>query len=388
MKTVLLRDVARIERGGVDPAEVDGATRYIGLEHIERGGRITGTETVASAAIKSTKFRFTPEHLLFGKLRPNLGKVARPIEAGVCSTDILPVLPGPNLDRDYLFHYLTQPKMVDFAASRASGANLPRLSPTSLGEFEIPLPPLDEQRRIAAILDQAHDIRGMRNQSQGLVGDFTRSLFVEFFGDPVRNPQGWPTFELGELGESGLSNGAYFPKDAYGSDGVEMVHMSDVFYDKVQRGDLRRVRATDSEISKYGITCNDLLIARRSLNYSGAAKPCLIPQSAEPLLYESSLIKLTPKADAVRVEYLFYLLRNEKFRRGSVAKIVTGTTIFGVSQSNLSRVQVPIPPLSIQDRFVQELAKLDKLADRQRASAEFLDSLFPSLQYRAFAGEL
>lgn len=258
----------------------------------------------------------------------------------------------------------------------------------NLLDLEVELPPFDEQRRIAAILDQAGALRAARSKTSALTADLAQSLFIEVFGDPVRNPHGWPMFSLNDTSESGLSNGAYFPKNAYGPDGVEMVHMSDVFYNQVQRGDLKRVRVSESEIEKYRVTSDDLLIARRSLNYSGAAKPCLVPPSDDPLLFESSLIRFTPNTSKVRARYLFHLLGNGAYRRGVIAKIVTGTTIFGVSQSNLSRIPVPIPPLEVQDRFEQELDQLDKLTDRASLSSLHLDSLSLSLQSCAFAGRL
>lgn len=164
MRIVELASVATIERKGVDPSALPPETMYLGLEHIERGGRIIGHDTVGGAKLASTKLRFTTEHVLFGKLRPNLAKISRPNFAGVCSTDILPIRPGKDLDRDYLAHYLAQRSIVEFAASRTSGANLPRLSPTVLARFPIPLQPLPEQRRIAAVLDHADALRAKRRQ--------------------------------------------------------------------------------------------------------------------------------------------------------------------------------------------------------------------------------
>ncbi len=122
-----LGEIATIERSGVDPRGLPDDLPYLGLEHIERGGRILGFQTIGEAQLAGAKFSFDEGHVLFGKLRPNLGKVARPAFRGVCSTDILPIRPGVHLDRAYLHHYLAQPQMVAFAASRTSGANLPRL---------------------------------------------------------------------------------------------------------------------------------------------------------------------------------------------------------------------------------------------------------------------
>ena len=128
MQHVALRNVAQIERDIVDPSAIEDGTLYVGLENIQSGGRFVGVRPVDAGELLSSKFSFTPRHLLYGKLRPYLAKIARPEFDGICSTDILPVLPGPNLDRSYLAWLLLSPHMVAQASSRATGANLPRLS--------------------------------------------------------------------------------------------------------------------------------------------------------------------------------------------------------------------------------------------------------------------
>lgn len=198
--TVALGEVATISRQGVDPTTTRGDTVYLGLEHIEAGGRIISWSTIRESAVTSTKFRFGPEHILFGKLRPYLGKIAAPNFTGVCSTDILPVLPSPQLDRDYLKHFLRQPDSVDLASVRSTGANLPRLSPSELARFEVPLPPIEEQRRIAAILDQADAVRMKRSRALVSLHEAERSFFLAQFGDPVANAKGFSTRRLADLG--------------------------------------------------------------------------------------------------------------------------------------------------------------------------------------------
>lgn len=160
--------------------------------------------------------------------------------------------------------------------------------------MEIPLPRLPEQKRIAAILNKADNIRQKREQAIKLADDFVHATFLNMFGDPVENPKGWKVKPLISLVVGKLQNGAYFPKDKYSKDGVEMVHIADAFYDIIQPGSLKRVRASDADIAKYSLTHEDLIISRRSLNYEGAAKPSLIPQLDEPLIFESSMIRIIP----------------------------------------------------------------------------------------------
>ena len=189
--TVRLGDVVEIDRNGVDPTRLDPSAQYLGLEQLDAEGRMAWGDSVESSGVKSTKFRFTSKHILFGKLRPYLRKVAKPDRNGVCSTDILPLLPRKGFDRDFLFHLLRTDDIIHRATQACAGANLPRLSPEKFRAFEFRVPrSLPEQKRIAAILDKADAIRRKLQQSLRLSDDFLRSVFLDMFGDPVTNPMG------------------------------------------------------------------------------------------------------------------------------------------------------------------------------------------------------
>src|SRR5260221_11118170 len=100
--TVRLREVAKIDRDGIDPHSIPDGSLYVGLENIESGGRLLNVTRVSNADLASTKFRFAQNHLLYGKLRPYLAKIALPTLQGACSTDILPARPSAGLDQTCL----------------------------------------------------------------------------------------------------------------------------------------------------------------------------------------------------------------------------------------------------------------------------------------------
>jgi type I restriction enzyme S subunit len=388
-RTAALHKVATIERDVVEAAKIEDATAYVGLENIESGGKLIGVREVDSGELASSKFNFTARHLLYGKLRPYLAKIARPEFEGICSTDILPVLPGPELDRNYLAHFLLQPSMVAFANSRAAGANLPRLSPRTLAEFQIPLPPLTEQRRIAVVLDRTDTLVAKRRAALAQLDSLTQSIFLDMFGDPGSGAVPFPTVKLGSVLSRPLQNGAYYPKEKYTSTGgVEMVHMSDAFGGVVARGCLKRVDCNAADTKKYGLSTSDILLARRSLTYEGAAKPCLIPASEEPLVFESSFIRVTPDDTRLTHLYLFHYLNNARVREIHLRPFVTQSTISGINQSNLEQVQIVVPPLPLQQAFARRITAIEALKTTQRSALAELDALFASLQHRAFRGEL
>jgi type I restriction enzyme S subunit len=190
---VALGEVAAIERDGVQPGRILSGTMYVGLEDIQNGGALLNPKPVEAGQLGSAKFRFDRRHVLYGKLRPNLAKIACPDFAGICSTDIVPIAPGDRLDRRYLLYFLRQPSMVAYAASRTSGINLPRISPSVLESFELPLPSLREQRRIADFLDRADAVRAQRRAALALLDSLPQAIFLDVFGSEREQQSRWQT---------------------------------------------------------------------------------------------------------------------------------------------------------------------------------------------------
>jgi type I restriction enzyme S subunit len=281
---------------------------------------------------------------------------------------------------------LCSPRFTNWTKT-SSGANIKNIRVSELSEFQIPLPPLEEQKRIAAILDKADEIRKKRQQAIELADQFLKSVFLDMFGDPVTNPKGWEEVELSSLLKSKLQNGAYYPADQYSEAGTEMVHMSDAFYDVIQRGNLKRVNASSDDLLKYQLTSEDVLISRRSLTYDGAAKPCLIPDNEEPLIFESSMIRVTPNRDRILPKFLFHYLSDESVKRHRVRKYVTGATIKGISQKNLEIIGVLVPPLELQRRFTDFVTQFDSQIKAHESQALRLDELFASINRQAFNGK-
>ncbi|MDR3371109.1 MAG: restriction endonuclease subunit S [Rhodoferax sp.] len=326
-------------------------------------------------------------------MRPNLNGVARvpsALDGATASTGFCVLRPEPTkIDGSYLFQWVKSSAFVSDMVSKATGASYPAVSDRIIFESSIPLPPLEEQRRIAAILDQAETLRAQRRQALAHLDTLTQSLFLDMFGDDVQGKPRFPVVALVDVLETPLQNGAYYPKEEYTVEGgVEMVHMSDAFNGIVHRGGLKRVNCSDADLKKYLLGEADILLARRSLTYEGAAKPCLIPPDTEPLLFESSFIRVTPDRTKLLVPYLFHYLGNETIRDKRVRPFITQSTISGINQSNLEQVPVVVPPLPLQQTFATRIQAIEALKATHRTALAQLDALFASLQQRAFSGEL
>ena len=129
---------------------------YVGLEHIEsHTARFIGSSE--AQPVKSSTFRFSDEHVLYGRLRPYLNKALAPDFDGHCSTEIFPLKPSPELSREYLLFWLLADETCDRINATCTGARMPRAQMNDVLGFEIPVPPLAEQQRIVGLLDEAFE---------------------------------------------------------------------------------------------------------------------------------------------------------------------------------------------------------------------------------------
>jgi len=374
-----LGQVATIEREGIDPGRIRSGARYVGLEHIDSSGAIRAIE-VSNGELASTKFAFTAEHLLFGKLRPYLRKIARPQFEGICSTDIIPIRPGEKVDRGYLFHFLRLDEVVDKAASLATGANLPRLSPLILEKFELPLPPIDEQRRIAAILDQADDLRRKRRVALELLKKVKRVSFEAMFLKPEL------VFPRGTIGDLTASTQYGTSSKASDAGDFAILRMGNLTIDgDVDCRDLKRMDLAPGDVSKYTVVPGDILFNRTN-------SPELVGKTAVfreqgVFAFAGYLVRLrvNERAEPDYVSAYLNSKRGKTILRG-MCKAIIGMA--NINAQELRGISIPLPPLDLQRAFAARVAEIDKLKAHHRAHLARLDALFASLQHRAFRGEL
>jgi type I restriction enzyme S subunit len=382
-KTVKLGDAASIERRSVQPCNIKSGSIYVGLENIKSGGGFTNVKTVEQDDLASSKFMFSNEHVLFGKLRPYLAKIATPSFQGICSTDILPILPSNELDKNYLAYFLLQPKIVQLANSLCTGANLPRISPNALVELQIPLPPLAEQKRIAAILDKADEIRRKREQTIAKLDQLAQSIFVEMFGNAAINDKGWDLGKIGDLLES-ATYGTSEKSNAIGSYAV--LRMNNITKNgAIDMTDLKYMDLEEKHLDRFLVQAGDVLFNRT--NSADLVGKTAIYRSNTPVAYAGYLIRLRVNHKA-NAEYLASYL-NTKYAKKELRSMCK--SIIGMANINAKEIQamrIPIPPLALQDQFAYRIKEIEALKIPNIAALTQQTQLFASLQHQAFTGNL
>jgi predicted ATPase len=157
---------------------------YVGLEHIEKDtGKLLGHGNPSE--VRSLKSAFSEGDVLYGRLRPNLNKVWRATFSGICSTEILVFRKLQNIDSDFLAYRLLSDDFVQFATSRLSGMQYPRVKFDTIADFHLLLPPLGEQRRITVqvetMLKQISLSAGLARAAHSRVFEYRQALLADAF---------------------------------------------------------------------------------------------------------------------------------------------------------------------------------------------------------------
>ena len=367
----------------------DDAVWSLNLDQIEpHTGRVLSRCMLSASELGPSTYAFDRGTVLYSKLRPYLNKVVVADEAGVATTELVPLrCDESRLDAKYLAHFLRGPDFLRFATNVVAGAKMPRMVMSEFWKFPVPLPPLPEQRRIAAILDQADALRAKRREALAQLDSLTQSIFIEMFGDPGLNPKAWPELRLGEL-IVGTPNNGIFKKNEEYSAGTPVVWVEELFKgNEIDCSNSRALLASPRDKVRYGLRNGDLLFCRSSLKLAGIGYNNVYLGEDYQALFECHVIRVSPNRNRVEPQFLNYALRlpSQRQKLFKFAKTVTMTTI---DQDGLLKVSVPVPTLDLQREFSKNLLAVEVVRRCQVATVAELDALFASLQHRAFVGQL
>jgi type I restriction enzyme S subunit len=284
---------------------------------------------------------------------------------GLLNQHIFRVLPNDEVvDKNYLKHTLGQ--AINDMERHLHGATMKHVN---RGEFlgtRIPLPPLEEQRRIAAILDKTAELSGANRRRQVLLRAFPLSVYRQMFGDPRHNPFLWPVFQLGEIclnedarrvpvkSSDRKAMQGRFPY--YGASGV-IDHVDDYLFEG-QR----------------------LLVGEDGANLIARSSPiAFIADGKYWVNNHAHVLSENGEAKLRFLEYYFALVDLKPF--------VTGSAQPKLTRSALDSLPVPLPPLGLQERFESVLTALDARFAQAEISAQQASSLSCALRYASFQGD-
>lgn len=293
-----------------------------------------------------------------------------------------------KVDPGYFSHFFRTRTYRKTISRLAAGANINNLKNEHLDNLEIPLPPLPEQRRIAAILDKADALRRKRKRAIELLDSLTQSIFLEMFGDltqSVKFPKGiiadWvKDFDTGKnlapepnirsnsyrvLKVSAVTSGIFLPEESkplppdYDPPKSHLVHTGDLLFSRANTAELIGAAAiVDCDVEKLVLPDK---IWRFVWNETNASNPL----------------------------FIYALFRSRAMRR-EISKRATGTSgsMKNISKEKVLRIPVALPGIELQERFVSMLEVSFRSGTKAKAQLVLAEVLFTSLQSRAFSGQL
>jgi type I restriction enzyme, S subunit len=389
--SVPLDDVFEIARGG-SPRPIDA---YITNDASGINWIMIGDASEGSKYITRTKKRIRPEGALRSRrvgpgdfLLTNSMSFGKPyiMSTSGCVHDGWLVLSPKrdDVDRDFFYHLLGSKSLYSEFERRASGATVKNLNIDLVKGVKIGLPPLAEQRRIAEVLDKAEALRVKRRAALAKLDTLTQAMFLDTFGDPVSNPRDWPEVRFEAICARVTVGIVVKPASYYVSDGVPALRSLNIKPGRIVLEQLVYFAVADNEtkLAKTRLRAGDLVLVRSGQPGTAA----VVPRSLDGANAIDLLIA-TPLQERVDVAFLCQFF-NSKGGRELVLSKQRGQVQKHLNVGSLNNAQIPLPPIQLQREFARRVKAADDLKAKYGASLTELDTLFASLQHRAFRGEL
>ena len=300
-----------------------------------------------------------------------------PIFASDCSTV---EVDNNNIDIKYVYFFLKKMQIFINCTMR-SGAAQPHVYAKDIALMEMPLPPLAEQQRIAAILDKAEEIRRKREQAIEKLDQLAQSTFVEMFGDFNKRIT-YPQTEFGNIVNEtklGLVRGA---AELAPNKKVPYLRMNAIIKNaELQFEKLMYADATESEIHDYHLLKDDFLFNTR--NSKELVGKTAIFSADGIYIYNNNImrIRFTNDTNPIYIAYAF----QTSYVQHALDQLKSGTTnVYAIYYKDLKKLQIPLPPKNKQDLFEKKLKGVKHLKNKMVKDAIVQDHFLSSLQYQAF----
>lgn len=374
----LLGDVCQITMGQAPPGDSYN-DRGEGIPLVAGAGDFTGT-TPAVKKFTTAPGKVSRQGDIILGIRASIGERVWSDRAYCLGRGVAGLRPSEKLDRNYLWHWLGH--SADRLKSKGRGATFLQVNRADINEMEIPLPSLDEQQRIAAILDQADEVRHCRTRLLTDLDLFAVTIFNERFGSGI-----YPSVRLGNMAE--IKGGKRLPKGTPYADRPTKhpyIRVVDLRGDGViDEHDLCFItEETHQQIARYVVGEDDVVISIAGTIGLTAA----VPKSLVGANLTENAARIVPRAGAkYRAEWLAAALRTPQMQ-AQISGHVGQVTIGKLALFRIEKLELEVPPLDAQDEYLSIVRAASDLAKRVTDCSALDHQLIASLQARAFSGEL
>ena len=294
------------------------------------------------------------------------------------------LIPKNNIVKDYLFYFM--PVALKQIEEKTPFVTVKHLSAKELNKIEVPILPVEEQIKIAFILNEVDHLIFLRKQQLTKLDELTKARFVEMFGDLVENPKQFPCVSLGSIMTVMPQNGLYKPQSAYVQDktGTPILRIDGFYNGKVTDfNSLKRLHCTDSEKERYLLLENDIVINRvNSIEYLG--KCACISGLQEDTVFESNMMRFHLDDSKANSIYITTVLCSQYVYRQILVRAKKAVNQASINQGDVQNFDVIIPPLSLQNQFATFVEEVDEQKQNVQQSLDKLELLKKALMQECF----
>lgn len=281
-------------------------------------------------------------------------------------------------DSKYVNHYLKSPSGRKALKNCVKGIHL---YPKDVERISIPFPILDDQKRIAHLLGKVEGLIAQRKQHLQQLDDLLKSVFLEMFGDPVRNEQGWDVHVMDSISDSRLGK-MRDKKFITGAHLKKYLGNSNVQWFRFIFDELLEMDFDERERKIFKLEYGDLLVCE-----GGEIGRCAIwKNQIDDCYFQKALHRVRLDQNKTIPEYIQYVFLFYSLSNGF--KITSKATIAHLTGEKLKAIYVPLPPINLQNQFATIVEKVESLKFRYQQSLTDLEALYGALSQKAFKGEL
>jgi type I restriction enzyme S subunit len=390
---IRLRDVVdSIDYGVTASATLEPGPKFLRITDIQDGG--VNWETVPNCIAPERKLDgavLRDGDIVFARTGATTGKsflIQDPPTGAVFASYLIRVRPSDRMWPAYLAHYFRSPGYWSQIEARSQGAAQEGVNATKLADLEVPLPPLDEQRRIAAILDKADALRQKRKRAIALLDSLTQSIFLKMFGNVEANDRQWRDGvrldEVAEIG-SGITKGR--PDRGLAVRSVPYMAVANVQERKLDLSTVKSIDASEAEISRFRLEYNDLLLTEGG-DPDKLGRGTLWRTELPEAIHQNHIFRVRFNSADVVPLFANWLIGSVRGKRYFLQSAKQTTGIASINKTQLSSFPMLVPPLEIQQLFADRAGSVQRQLDAFAQAASDAERLFASLQHRAFSGQL
>ena len=386
--------MAEIVSGGTPKSGIvgywDGDVPWVTPKDLSdlRGSYISASpRTISQDGLRESSASLLPANSVLFSSRAPIGHVAINTVPMATNQGFKSFVPAVDqLESKYLYHWLKANRRL--LEGLGNGATFKEVSKSVVSKVQIPLPPLPEQRRIAAILDHADTLRAKRRETIARLDELSAAIFIDMFAD---TEPGWNEVTIADLALPAKGSirtgpfGSQLLHEEFTSEGVAVLGIDNAVKNRFEWAKPRFITpAKYEQLKRYKVFAGDVLVTIMGTNGRCAVVPDNVPEA----INTKHLCCITPDTTKVTSEFLHsYFLRHPQ-AQSYLQRTAKGAIMSGLNMGIIKSMPVVLPPLGLQERYGTVVSQVGRRRADLDTSLARLDSLFSSLQSRAFRGEL